>query len=494
MSESEPSRLVDERRAKVARLRARGVEPYPWGFPGRVPIVEVLELCKTLKPGERKEHASLKVAGRVRAIRSHGKSSFVDLVDRSGDLQLYLRTDELGEGAYRQWLADLDPGDLLGASGVPLVTRRGEPSLLVSEVTLLAKALQPPPEKYHGLKDMEERLRRRHVELLASGETRRRFTARSLLTRELRRFLDDREFLEVETPTLVQTASGATAAPFITRSSYLDAELKLRISLELPLKRLLVGGLERVYEVGRVFRNEDMDTTHSPEFTMLELYWAYADYHDMRHLVEELYERLARRCVEIFPDDPAAREAETLFHPPFAQVDYVGALEDRSGIPGMLSKSREELDRLARSVGSTVPEGSPAGAFLDKLFDHYVAPTLTRPTFVMDHPAITTPLAKRHRERTDRVERFELFYRGFELANAYTELNDPDEQAARFREQISSRPEAHYAFDEEFVEAIAFGMPPASGLGIGVDRMVMALTGISSIKEVILFPMTRRRT
>ncbi|MCI4345106.1 MAG: lysine--tRNA ligase, partial [Thermoplasmata archaeon] len=351
----------------------------------------------------------------------------------------------------------------------------------------------PPPEKYHGLQDPEERIRRRYVDLLSSAETRQRFVARSMLVRVLRAFLDGEGFLEVETAALVPTAGGAAAEPFRTHSNYLNGPLQLRISLELPLKRLLVGGLERVYEIGHVFRNEDLDSIHSPEFSELELYWAYADYADMRGLAERMYERLAGRIAELLPDSASARAAPERFRPPFATVDFVSELERRSGISGILAKSPEELRALARAAGAKVPEDSPPGKFLDKLFEHYVEPTLDRSTFVLDYPALTTPLAKRHRSRPGIVERFELFSQGVELGNAYTELNDPDEQEARFRAQLQGTSDDHYAYDEDFVEALRFGMPPATGFGLGIDRLMMALAGIPSIKDVILFLPVRPR-
>jgi len=494
MPDPEESHLRKERRAKADRLRSRGVEPYPWEFPGRVLTEVVAEACRALAPGASADDRPMRVAGRLMAVRTHGKTSFLDLEDGAGALQLLLRTDELGEARYHEWLADLDPGDLIGADGVPLVTRRGEPSLRVSALHLLAKAIAPPPEKYHGLKDPEERIRRRYVDLLSSSESRRRFTARSLLVREVRRFLDGEGFLEVETPVLTSVAGGAAARPFETRSNFLDQDLHLRIALELPLKRLLVGGLERVYEIGHVFRNEDMDTTHLFEFTMLELYWAYEDYGGMRDLAERLYSGLAQRLPSLLPDSPTAQEAPALFSRPFARVDYVEELERKSGLHDVLGRPIDELRRLARSVGATVPAESPPGVFVDKLFDHYVVPTLTRPTFVLDHPVSTTPLAKRHRSKPGRVERFELFCRGFELGNAYTELNDPDEQEARFLEQLSARGEEKYAYDADFVEALRYGMPPATGFGLGIDRMVMALTGYTSIKDVVLFVPARERS
>jgi len=329
--------------------------------------------------------------------------------------------------------------------------------------------------------------------LLSSAEIRARFRVRTALVAEIRKHFDEAGFLEVETPILSSVASGAAAAPFVTRSNYLASEQRMRISIELALKRLLVGGLERVYEIGKAFRHEDLDSIHSPEFTELEAYWAYADYHDMRRLMEELFERLAHRATELFPGDEHVSSAAKLFLPPFPTVDFVDALEAKSGIAGILSKSREELRELARSAGSTVPDDSSTGTFLDKLFEHYVEPSFDRVTFVVDHPEATTPLAKRHRSKPGRVERFEVFHPDFELANAYTELNDPDEQETRFRAQAGSRGDDRYAIDEDYVQALGYGLPPNTGVGFGVDRLLMGLLGIPSIKEVILFPPVRSR-
>ncbi|MGI0070544.1 MAG: lysine--tRNA ligase [Thermoplasmata archaeon] len=491
MSDETP--LEHERRQKVERARADGREPYPWSFVGRVPTSEVRATCARLAPGAEDVEHPARVAGRVLATRVHGKTAFADLEDRSGSLQLLLRADSMGGGEFRTALAELDPGDLVGAEGAPAMSKRGEPSLHVRALTLLAKAIAPPPEKYHGLKDPEERLRRRYLDLLASEETRALFRARSGLIREIRRYLDAAQFLEVETPILLPVASGASATPFVAHSRYLDADLQLRIAQELPLKRLLVGGLERVYELGRTFRNEDMDTTHSPEFTELEAYWAYADYHDMRRLIEGLFRHLAETVRELLPNSAAAQQGARDFTPPFVTIDFVDELERRSGIPDLLAKNPDELRSLARAAGSTVPDASTPGTFLDKLFEHYVEPHIDRMTFVVDHPAATTPLAKRHRSKPGRVERFEIYFRGFELGNAYTELNDPDEQERRFREQLANRGADAYAYDEDFVRALRHGMPPATGIGLGVDRLIMGLTGTPSIKDVILFPLVRPR-
>jgi lysyl-tRNA synthetase class 2 len=460
---------------------------------GRVTSDHVRDACAKLGPGEENTDHPVRVAGRLKATRVHGRTAFSDLEDAAGSLQLLLRADTMGEPEFRGWLADLDPGDIVGAEGFPTVTKRGEPSLHVRSLTLLAKAISPPPEKYHGLQDVEERLRRRYLDLLSSAESRALFRTRTLLVREMRRYMDTAQFLEVETPVLLPVASGAAATPFVTRSRYLDAELQLRIAEELPLKRLLVGGFERVYELGRAFRNEDMDTTHSPEFTELEAYWAYADYHDMRRLTEGLFGHLAERVRALLPDSPGAQQGARDFTPPFSTVDFVDELERRSGISDIISKNIDELRSLARAAGSTVPDQSTAGTFLDKLFEHYVEPHLERLTFVVDHPASTTPLAKRHRSKPGRVERFEMFYNGFELGNAYSELNDPDEQERRFQEQLGHQGGDTYAYDADFVRALRHGMPPATGIGFGVDRLIMGLTGTTSIKDVILFPLVRPR-
>jgi lysyl-tRNA synthetase, class II len=483
--------LEHERRLKVARWRAEGREPYPWDFPGRVPTETVRNRAALLSSGTEAEGETARVAGRLRTLRVHGRTAFGDIDDLAGSLQLLLRADVLGEGPYQSWIADLDSGDVVGAEGAPALSRRGEPSLVVRELHLLAKAIAPPPEKYHGLQDVEERLRRRYLDLLSSPETRQRFRVRSLLTRETRSFFEEAGFLEVETSVLVPLAGGAAAEPFVTRSNYLDQDVQLRIALELPLKRLIIGGLERVFELAKCFRNEDLDTIHSPEFTMLEAYWAYADYQDMQALTERLYQRLATRAANLLPDVPAAQDAAREFAAGISRVDFVDELERVSGIDDVLAKSTDQLRDLARAAGSTVPADSPPGVFLDKLFEHYVEPTLARPTFVLDHPLVTTPLAKRHRRLPGRVERFEFYYRGYELGNAYTELTDPDEQEQRFREQLEARAEYRYAYDADFIRALRHGMPPTTGIGIGIDRMVMALTGTTSIKDIILFPLVR---
>jgi lysyl-tRNA synthetase, class II len=490
----EGTALERERRAKVARWRSEGREPYPWSYPGRVVTEAVRASASRLRPGESEASSTFRVAGRLRSVRRHGQVAFLDLEDAAGSLQILLRADLLGEDAYRTWLADLDPGDIVGADGAPAVSKRGEPSLEARTLTLLAKAISPPPEKYHGLQDTEERIRRPYLDLLISPESRARARLRSLLEQEARSYFVSAGFTEVETPVLLPVAGGAAAAPFVTRSNYAGADLQLRIALELPLKKLLVGGLEKVFELGKVFRNEDLDSTHSPEFTELEAYWAYADYHDMGTLFEGLLARLVQRAEALLPDGPVRTKVAEVFRPPFRTLDFVEELERASGLKDVAAMGRDELRAVARRVGSTVPDSSPAGTFLDKLFEHFVEPTIEGLTFVVDHPASTTPLAKSHRSKPGRVERFEVFVPGFELANAYTELNDPDEQARRFEEQARSVGGDRYVPDPDFVRALRYGLPPCTGIGFGVDRLVMALTGAASIKDVILFPIARPRS
>jgi lysyl-tRNA synthetase class 2 len=482
--------LLAQRRAKREHWRESGHESYPLVYPGRETTARVYEEAGKLAPGVTDDKTTRRVAGRVLLLRKVGKNAFLPLRDATGDIQLHLQSDVMGSDLYDRVLSTLDGGDIIGAEGNPSKTSRGEPSLLVRSVTLLAKALNPMPEKWHGLKDPEARLRQRYVDLFTSTDSFRTFVARSRLVRELRMELDRRGFYEVETPVLGRVASGATAKPFETHYNFLDEDYRLRISLELHLKRLLVGGFEKVYEIGKVFRNEDLDSTHSPEFTMLELYWAYADYEDIRALVEGVFSHLAGMASKMVPPAQGEQLVRS-FTPPFRRLDFVESLEKESGIHDPLSLSVDQLRTLAKEAGARINSETSPGTCMDKLFSRYVEPTLQEPTFVFDHPLSTTPLARRHRSKPGRVERFELYYHGLEMANAYSELNEPDEQEARFREQVREETEDSYAFDEDFVEALRYGMPPAGGLGFGVDRLIMVLLGAPSIKDVILFPPTR---
>ena len=419
------------------------------------------------------------------ARRGQGKAAFLDLVDRSGRIQLLGRHNALGEEAFVR-LTSLDLGDLVGADGTIIRSRAGELTIALDGVTLLAKSLRPPPEKHHGLTDVETRFRRRELDLIANEESRELFVARARVITEVRRFLDDAGFVEVETPVLQPIYGGAAARPFTTHHNALDRTLYLRIATELYLKRLIVGGLERVYEIGKNFRNEGLSPRHNPEFTVLEWYEAYADYNDV-----------AERCERLVHHVASALGQGERFAPPWRRETLAGAIEQRAGVDIFAARDLESLRAAMRERGLEVPEHEETWARLvDHLLSRYVEPELIEPTFLLDYPVELSPLAKRHRSQEGVVERFEAFAGGMEFANAFTELNDPDEQRARFEEQrraaAAGDAEAQ-PLDEAFVEALEQGMPPAGGIGIGLDRLVMLLTGRSTIREVVLFPALREQ-
>ncbi len=474
--------ILAARRRKLEELRAAGVEPFPHAFEGVVPIAEARAGHDELEPGGETE-ARVRVAGRVAARRGQGKAAFLDLVDRSGRIQLLGRLNVLGEEAFGR-LTALDLGDLIGADGTIIRSRAGELTISLDGVTLLAKSLRPPPEKHHGLTDVETRFRRRELDLIANEEARELFIARARVITGVRRFLDDAGFVEVETPMLQPIYGGAAARPFTTHHNALDRTLYLRIATELYLKRLIVGGLERVYEIGKNFRNEGLSPKHNPEFTVLEWYEAYADYND----VAERCERLVHHVASLL-----GRGDE--FKPPWHRETLAGAIERRSGVDILAARELDSLRAAMRERGLDVPEHEQTWARLvDHLLSRYVEPELIEPTFLLDYPVELSPLAKRHRTQEGVVERFEAFAGGMEFANAFTELNDPDEQRARFEEQkraAAAGDEEAQPFDEAFVEALEQGMPPTGGIGIGLDRLVMLLTGRGTIREVVLFPAMR---
>jgi lysyl-tRNA synthetase class 2 len=486
-------RVLRERRQKLDRLRKAGVEPFALAFRDSTPIADVVGRYGDLAAGEETED-SFRLAGRLSARRGHGKAAFLDLVDRSGRIQLHARKDVLHD-AY-EGLIDLDLGDLIGVEGAPFRTRRGELSVRVDRWELLAKALRPPPDKFHGLTDVETRYRRRELDLLANEETRELFMMRSRLVAAVRRFLDDRGFLEVETPVLQPLYGGALARPFTTHHNALGRDFYLRIATELYLKRLIVGGLERVYELGKDFRNEGISHKHNPEFTMLETYEAWADYEDVAVMTEQLVAHAAEQTVG---GTTVEREGETIdLSPPWRRVTLREAIVEQTGVDIEEQTDRDSLLAEMRGRGMELhPEpGTGWGKLVDELLSKHVEPKLIQPTFVLDYPVELSPFAKSHRSKPGLVERFEGFIGGIEVANAFSELNDPDEQRRRFTEQqrlAAGGDEETQPFDEDYVHALEHGMPPTGGLGLGIDRLLMLLSGRHSIREVVLFPALRER-
>jgi lysyl-tRNA synthetase class 2 len=480
---SEGTDLLADRRQKLEAIRASGVEPFPHTFERVEPIAAVREAHEDLAPGE-ETTAAHRVAGRLAARRGQGKMAFLDLVDRSGRIQLQARADVLGPEAMERLLG-LDLGDLIGVDGVALRSRRGELTLRVEGFTLLAKSLRPPPEKHHGLTDVETRFRHRELDLMANQEARELFITRARVISSIRRFLDAEGFIEVETPILQPLYGGAAARPFTTHHNALDRELYLRIATELYLKRLIVGGLERVYEIGKNFRNEGLSPKHNPEFTVLEFYEAYADYNDIAERCERLVASVAEQIGYEGPID---------FSPPWHRETLAGAILSRTGVDILKFRERDALAEEMRTRAIAVPAQDTWPQLVDELLSKHVEPTLIEPTFLFDYPIELSPLAKRHRSEPGLVERFEAFVGGMEIANAFTELNDPDEQRRRFEEQqrfaVGGDEEAQ-PYDESFVQALEQGMPPTGGIGIGLDRLVMLMTGRRSIREVVLFPAMR---
>jgi lysyl-tRNA synthetase class 2 len=484
MAEEEGSELLATRRAKLERLRADGIEPFPHAYAGVTPISAVHAAHADLPAGEDTE-SRYRVAGRLHARRGQGKMAFLDLDDRSGRIQLQAKVDVLGdEGMAR--LLDLDLGDIVGVEGVAFRSRRGELSLRVESFELLAKSLRPPPDKFHGLQDVETRFRHRELDLIANEESRDVFLARARIVSAIRAYLDEQGFVEVETPILQPLYGGAMARPFTTHHNALDRDLYLRIATELYLKRLIVGGLERVYEIGKNFRNEGISFKHNPEFTVVEWYEAYADYEDVMRRVEELLPRVA---------EAAGYDGEIDFTPPYRRVTLRDAIHEGTGIDVLELRDRDALAAAIAASGSDMPtDGLTWPELVDDLFSKVVEPTLVAPTFVIDFPKEISPLAKDHRSQPGLVERFEAFAGGMELANAFSELNDPDEQRARFEAQRRFADEGHeeaMPFDEAYLQALEHGLPPTGGIGIGIDRLVMLLTGRRTIREVVLFPAMR---
>ncbi len=473
--------LLAARRAKLERLRAEGIDPFPHEYPGVEPIAAVRGAHDELADGE-DTGVRHRVAGRLAARRGQGKMAFLDLVDRSGRIQLQARLDVLGEAAHERLLG-LDLGDLIGVDGSAFRSRRGELSLRVEDYAVLAKSLRPPPDKHHGLQDVETRFRRRELDLIASEDTRELFMTRAKVVSAVRRHLDDAGFIEVETPVLQPLYGGALARPFTTHHNELDRTLYLRIATELYLKRLIVGGLERVYELGKDFRNEGISAKHNPEFTMVEWYEAYADYRGAADRLEALVAYVAEQ---------AGGGAGPDFSAPWRRVTLRDAIAETTGIDVLAHRDR---DALVAAIGDRLPTQDRSWPQLvDDLLSKFVEPTLQEPTFVLDYPVELSPFAKAHRSEEGLTERWEAFVGGMEIANAFTELNDPDEQRARFEAQVrlaGAGDDEAQPYDELFVAALEQGMPPTGGVGLGIDRLTMALTGARSIREVVLFPAMR---
>jgi lysyl-tRNA synthetase class 2 len=477
--------LIAERRAKAERLHASSTgEDFPYRYSGVEPSREILDAYAHLQPGEETEDVH-RVAGRLTARRGAGGAAFLDLLDRSGKIQLHARLDVLGPDAFQR-LTSLDLGDLIGVDGAVLRSRRGEISLRVDRFALLAKALRPPPDAHHGLTDVQTRYRRRELDLIANQDARAVFIDRARIISAIRAYLDNAGFIEVETPVLQPLYGGALARPFTTRHNALERTLYLRIATELYLKRLLVGGLEKVYELGKDFRNEGVSSKHNPEFTMVEFYEAYADYTDEALRLEEIL----RACAAAVDYD-----GELDFHSPWQRLTFIDAIIQATGVDLAAASDAEGLrDAIRERQLQIATEDASWAQMADALLSKYVEPTLIAPTFILDYPIELSPFARQHRSKEGIAERFEAFAGGMEIANAFSELNDADSQRQRFLSQqrlADAGDEEAQPFDELYLQALEHGMPPAGGLGLGIDRLVMLLTRRDSIREVVLFPAMR---
>ena len=500
MSQPERSEQEERRREERRELEARGIDPYPYEWKVDAHAADILDAFddETHDP-EDGERMDVAIAGRITSVRVMGGSAFFDVQDASGTIQAYIRKNDVGEEFYEEVFRDLlDIGDIVGIEGYVFRTGMGEVTVRAEKLELLSKALRPLPvvkeaegETYNEVTDKEFRYRQRYVDLTVNPEVRTVVRQRAQLIRTMRDFLDERGYLEVETPVLQPIYGGASARPFTTHHNALDMELYLRIADELYLKRLLVGGLEGVYEIAKDFRNEGLSRFHNPEFTMMELYVAYKDYRWMMELVEALIERIA---TDLHGTPEIEHEGETIsFARPWERITFLGAIEDQTGYD-LHGASRDELMDVAKGLGLEVEDDLGAGKLYDKIFSETVEPTLVQPTFVMDYPIELSPLAKKHREKEGLVERFEVIVAGREICNAFSELNDPDDQRARFEEQARLRAEGDEEatpIDEDYLRAMEYGMPPAAGLGVGIDRLTMIMTGQASIRDVILFPLLR---
>ena len=494
-SSQDAGQLKKVRMEKLAALQADGKDPFKITTYDQTYHTQEIkdkfeDLCgeQDAEGNYTKEPATVSIAGRMMFKRVMGKASFANLQDRDGRIQIYVSRNDLGDDAYAGF-KKLDIGDIIGVKGFPFRTKTGEISVHVKELTLLSKSLEPLPEKFHGLTDTDTRYRQRYVDLIMNEDVRETFKMRSRIIQEIRTFLAGRDFMEVETPMLVENAGGAAARPFITHYNALNEDRKLRISLELYLKRLIIGGLERVYEIGRVFRNEGTDTRHNPEFTLMELYQAYTDYNGMMELTESMFRDVAQKVCGTTLITYGGKQID--LGKPFRRLTMVDAIKEETGIDFDQVSSDEEAKALARERGIEFEDRHKKGDIVNLFFDTYCEDKMIQPTFIMDHPVEISPLTKKKPSDPSKVERFELYINGWEMCNAYSELNDPIDQRERFAAQdalaAAGDEEANHT-DEDFLHAMEIGMPPTGGIGYGIDRLCMLLTDSAAIRDVLLFP------
>lgn len=482
------------RREKLHNLREQGIDPFGKRFERTNATNELLSLYGEFSKEELEEkEISVSIAGRIMTKRGKGKAGFAHIQDLHGQVQIYVRKDAVGDEEY-ELFKTADLGDLVGIEGKVFKTNVGELSVKATSFTLLTKSLRPLPDKYHGLKDVEQRYRQRYLDLITSMESRETFVTRSKIIREMRRYLDDNGYLEVETPMMHAIAGGASARPFITHHNALDMELYMRIAIELHLKRLIVGGLEKVYEIGRVFRNEGVSTRHNPEFTMIELYEAYADYKDIMKLTENMVAHIAKQVLGTTTIQYG--DYEINLEPEWTRLHMVDAIKEHSGADFWNPMSVEEARELAKEHNVEIKDTMEVGHIINEFFEQKVEDKLIQPTFIYGHPVEISPLAKKNDEDPRFTDRFELFIVAREHANAFTELNDPIDQKERFEAQLKEREQGNdeaHMMDDDYIEALEYGMPPTGGLGIGIDRLVMLLTNAPSIRDVLLFPAMRHK-
>ncbi|MGK0701567.1 lysine--tRNA ligase [Priestia aryabhattai] len=482
------------RREKMNNLREQGMDPFGKRFERTHTSQEIVNAYEELtKEALEENEVSVLLAGRIMTKRGKGKAGFAHVQDLTGQIQLYVRKDAVGDEQY-EIFKTVDIGDHVGVQGVLFKTKVGELSIKVKEFTLLSKALRPLPDKYHGLKDIEQRYRQRYLDLITNPESKQTFILRSRIIQSMRRYLDNNGYLEVETPMMHSIAGGASARPFVTHHNALDMELYMRIAIELHLKRLIVGGLEKVYEIGRVFRNEGVSTRHNPEFTMIELYEAYADYKDIMALTENLIAHIAKEVLGTTKIQYGEHEVDLT--PEWTRLHMVDAIKQYTGVDFWKETSVEEARALAKEHNVEITEHMLYGHIVNEFFEQKVEEQLIQPTFIYGHPVEISPLAKKNEDDPRFTDRFELFIVAREHANAFTELNDPIDQRERFEAQLKEKEQGNdeaHEMDDDFIEALEYGMPPTGGLGIGIDRLVMLLTNAPSIRDVLLFPQMRHR-